>query len=66
MSNKNQENPMDPLWQAHMKTLTERKKQIEISEKLSEAISEWYTENGLPEPDWRPHKDPEWWTDNQS
>jgi hypothetical protein len=42
-----------------MKTLTKRKKRIEISEKLSQAISDWYTENGLPEPDWRPHKDPD-------
>jgi len=59
----NPENPMENSWTTHMKMLTERKKQIEISEKLSQAISEWYTENDLPEPDWSPHKDPEWWTD---
>jgi hypothetical protein len=63
MSKKNPKNPMDHSWTTHMETLTKRKKQIEISEKLSEAISEWYTENGLPEPDWRPQSDPQWWTD---
>jgi len=66
MSNKNLENPMENSWTTHMQMLTKRKKQIEISEKLSQAISEWYAENGLPEPDWRPHKDPEWWTEGQS
>jgi hypothetical protein len=62
----NPETPMENSWTTHMQTLTKRKKQIEISEKLSQAISDWYDENGLPEPDWRPHKDPEWWTEGQS
>jgi hypothetical protein len=44
-----------------MKTLTERKKQIEISETITKAISDWYIENGTPEPNWRHHKDPNWW-----
>jgi hypothetical protein len=55
----NPENPMENSWTTHMQMLTKRKKRIEISEKLSQAISDWYTENGLPEPDWRPHKDPD-------
>jgi hypothetical protein len=46
-----------------METLTKRKKQIKISETLSQAISDWYLENDLPEPDWRPQSDPKWWTD---
>lgn len=41
-----------------MMTLTRRKKQIETAE----AISDWYLENGIPEPDWKIQKDPEWWT----
>jgi hypothetical protein len=44
-----------------MKTLTKRKKQIEISETLSEAISQWYYENGMVEPNWKVQKDPQWW-----
>ena len=46
-----------------MKTLTERKKQIEISETISNAISNWYIEHGIPEPNWKLQKDPSWWTD---
>ncbi len=52
---------MDHLWTMHMKTLTKRKKQIEISETLSEAISQWYYENGMVEPNWKVQKDPQWW-----
>jgi hypothetical protein len=57
---------MENSWTTHMQTLTKRKKQIEIYEILSHAISDWYAENDLPEPDWRPHKDPDWWTESQS
>lgn len=46
-----------------MKTLMKRKKQIEIGETIRKAISDWYFENGKPEPDWRVQKDPEWWTE---
>jgi hypothetical protein len=61
MSKKNPKNLMDPIWTTYMKTLTERKKQIEISETITKAISDWYIENGTPEPNWRFHKDPDWW-----
>lgn len=54
---------MENSWTTHMQMLTKRMKNIKISETISQAISDWYNENGLPEPDWRPHKDPEWWTD---
>ena len=63
MSEKNQQNPMDNTWNHHMKTLTMRKRQLEISETISQAISDWYLENGLPEPNWKIQKDPKWWTD---
>jgi hypothetical protein len=63
MSKKNQPNPMDHTWNHHMKTLTKRKKQIEISETISKAISDWYIEHSIPEPNWKSQKDPSWWTD---
>jgi hypothetical protein len=59
MSKKNPENPMENSWTTHMEILVKRKKQ----ETLSQAISDWYLENDLPEPDWRPQSDPKWWTD---
>lgn len=51
----------DPIWQMHMKTLIQRKKQIETGEIIRKAISDWYFENEKPEPQWET-KDPEWWT----
>ena len=39
-----------------MKTLKTRKMIIEIDEKLPGIISEWYLENGIPEPPWRQKK----------
>ena len=42
--------------------LTRRMKQIEIGDKIRKAISDWYFENGKPEPQWE-MKDPEWWTE---
>jgi hypothetical protein len=62
MSEKNQPNPIN-TWNHHMKTLTKRKKQIEISETLTQAISDWYIEHDLPEPNWKPQNDPQWWLD---
>jgi hypothetical protein len=57
-----QNDPTDPIWQMHMKILTQRKKQMEIGETIRKAISDWYFENGMPEPDWYT-KDPDWWTE---
>jgi hypothetical protein len=39
----------------------QRKRQIEIGETIRKAISDWYFEQGKPEPDWRIQKDPDWW-----
>jgi hypothetical protein len=44
-----------------MMILTQRMKTIIIGEKVREAISEWYFENGKEEPLWYVPKDPEWW-----
>jgi hypothetical protein len=43
-------NHMDPTWQMHMQTLTRRKKVMEISEKIDQALYVWYSERGSP---WR-------------
>lgn len=45
-----------------MKTLMQRKKQIEIGETIKSAIRDWYLERGITEPQWWVDKDPQWWT----
>lgn len=55
MSRKNQPEK-DIFWRKSMKTLKTRKMIIEIDEKLPGIISEWYFENGIPEPPWRQKK----------
>jgi len=57
-----QNDPKDHLWQTYTETLMQRKRQIEIGETIRKAISDWYFEQGKPEPNWY-HKDPSWWTD---
>jgi hypothetical protein len=54
---------MDPTWKMHMQMLTRRKKNLEIKEKLENAISEWYFTQGISEPNWKIQKDPQWWID---
>ena len=39
-----------------METLTKRKRGLEANEIVRKAISDWYAEQGLPEPDWRQKK----------
>ena len=46
-----------------MKTLTQRKRQMEIGETIRKAISDWYFEQGKPEPNWESKKDLKWWTE---
>lgn len=53
----------DPIWEMHMKTLMQRKKQIEIGDIITDAIRDWYLESGIPEPNWKINKDPQWWID---
>jgi hypothetical protein len=52
---------MDHFSPTHMKILTQRMNTMVIGEKVREAISDWYFENGKEEPLWET-KDPEWWT----
>lgn len=56
-----QNDPTDPMWKTHMKTLTKRMKNIEIAEKIDIALYEWYSERGLEVPNWKQKKDPDWW-----
>ena len=36
---------------------------MEIAQIIGDAISEYYSENDLPVPDWKTKKDPQWWID---
>ena len=63
MSEKNPENHMDPIWQTRMKTLMKRKRNMEIAQTIDEALWEYYFEKGLPVPNWKRDKDPQWWVD---
>jgi hypothetical protein len=51
----------DHIWQMRMKILTQRKRQMEIGDTIRKAISDWYFEQGKPEPLWQVKKDPDWW-----
>ena len=43
-----------------MDILQKRIRQLEISEKIDEALLEWYSEQGRPVPRWKKEKQ-EWW-----
>jgi hypothetical protein len=40
-----------------------RKKNLEIAQIINEAINEYYSLRGLPVPEWRQKRDPDWWTE---
>jgi hypothetical protein len=63
MSEKMPNDHTDPTWKTHMKTLTKRMRQTDISEKIDKALFEWYSERGLEVPNWKVKKDPDWWTE---
>jgi len=44
-----------------MKILTQRMKTMITGETVRKAISDWYFEQGKPEPLWYAPKNPEWW-----
>jgi hypothetical protein len=44
-----------------MKTLMRRKRNMEIAQTIDKALDEYYSERGLPVPQWRMKKDPDWW-----
>ncbi len=46
-----------------MDILRKRIRQVEIAEKIDAALEEYYSERGMPVPQWKQRKDPMWWRD---
>ena len=46
-----------------MDILQKRIRQLEIAEKIDAALEEYYSEKGMPVPQWKQRKDPQWWRD---
>ena len=46
-----------------MQMLMKRKRSMEIAQIIDDALEEYYSEQGLPVPNWKQKKDPQWWTD---
>ena len=44
-----------------MDILQKRIRQVEIAEKIDAALEEYYSEKGMPVPQWKQRKDPQWW-----
>ena len=44
-----------------MKTLMQRKRNMEIAQIIDEALEEYYSQLGLPVPNWKQNKNPQWW-----
>ena len=44
-----------------MQMLMKRKRSMEIAQIIDEALEEHYSELGLPVPNWKQKKDPDWW-----
>jgi len=63
MSNENLYENEDPSWTIHMQMLTRRKRNMEIAQIIDEAINEYYSLQGLPVPNWKQKRDPDWWTE---
>ena len=36
---------------------------MEIAQTIDNALDEYYSERGLPVPEWKLKKDPQWWID---
>jgi len=46
-----------------MQTLMQKKRSMEIAQIIDDALYEYYSELGLPVPNWKTKKDPQWWID---
>ena len=44
-----------------MQMLMKRKRSMEIAQIIDEALEEHYSELGLPVPNWKREKNPQWW-----
>lgn len=51
----------DPTWKIRMQTLMKRKRNLEIAQTIDSVIEEYYSGLGLPVPEWKTKKDPDWW-----
>tara|TARA_B100000674_G_scaffold27684_1_gene19390 strand:+ start:513 stop:716 length:204 start_codon:yes stop_codon:yes gene_type:complete len=47
----------------NMKFLWKRIKKIRTSEIIDSAIKEYYEDKGMPVPQWRMEKNPQWWVE---
>jgi hypothetical protein len=61
MSEKNLYENEDPMWRTRMQMLTRRKMNMEIAQTIDKVLLEYYSERGLPVPDWKQKKNPPWW-----
>ena len=50
----------DPSWKIRMRMLTKRKRNLQIAQTIDEAINEYYLLQGIPVPNWKTQKDPQW------
>jgi len=60
MSEKNLYENEDPIWRIHMQTLMKKKRNMEVAQIIDDALHEWYSEQGLPVPQWKREK-LQWW-----
>ena len=44
-----------------MRMLMKSKRSMEIAQTIDDALEEWYSERGLPVPQWKTKRDPDWW-----
>jgi|TARA_B100001939_G_scaffold341732_1_gene351768 hypothetical protein len=63
MSEKNLYENEDPIWRMRMQMLMQKKRSMEIAQTIDDALFEYYSELGLPVPNWKREKDPKWWKD---
>ena len=63
MSDENLYEREDPTWKIRMRMLTKRKKNLQIAQIIDEVIDEYYSIQGIPVPNWKTQKDPQWWID---
>ena len=63
MSQKKNIGNEDHIWQMRMQTLMKKKRSMEIAQIIDEALWKHYFELGLPVPNWKQQKNPQWWID---
>ena len=61
MSEKNLHENEDHTWQIRMKTLMQRKRNMEIAQIIDEALEEYYSSIGKPVPNWKTGDNDQWW-----